>query len=44
MYIFHAWEETWEKVKVGPNGDVVLEIRLLEKYGSLVWLDFENEY
>ena len=37
--IFCAWEETWEKVQVGPVGDGLLEQRFLRKYGGLKWVD-----
>ena len=32
--IFWAWEEEWEKVPIGPNGDDILETRLVRKYGG----------
>ena len=35
--IFRAWEETWEKKKIGSTGDKVQEARLLRKYGGLKW-------
>ena len=31
---FHAWVETWETSKIGPNGDAIFEARLVRKYGS----------
>ena len=37
--IFRAWRETWEQVAIPPNGDSVLEARLLHKYGGLKWID-----
>lgn len=42
--IFRCWEEEWEKVKIGPNGDDVLEARLVRKYGGIKWLDIDNGY
>ena len=42
--IFRAWEEEWEKVKIGPGGDDVHEARLVSKYGGLRWLDADNGY
>ena len=30
--IFRAWEEEWEKVSVGANGNDVLEARMVRKY------------
>ena len=44
LRIFRAWTETWEKKKVGPQGDPELEARLVKKYGGLKWLDIDNEY
>ena len=37
--IFRAWEESWEKVKLGSKGDRLLEERLCRKYGGLQWVD-----
>jgi len=37
--IFRAWEEKWEKKKVKPTGDKVLEERFLRKYGGLQWFN-----
>jgi len=42
--IFRAWEEGWEKKKVGPQGDDRLEARLVAKYGGLCWLDIDENY
>jgi hypothetical protein len=42
--IFRAWEEEWEKVAVGANGDDVLEARMVRKYGGIKWLDPDNGY
>jgi len=42
--IFRAWEEEREKVPIGPNGDDILEARLVRKYGGLRWLDQDNGY
>ena len=42
--IFRCWEEEWEKAKIGPNGDVVLEARLVSKYAGIKWLDPDNKY
>ena len=33
--IFRAWEEGWEKRKVGPKGDDRFEAALVAKYGGL---------
>ena len=41
--IFRTWEETWEKVVLGPGGDSLLEARVLWKYGGLCWLD-DNDF
>ena len=41
--IFKAWRERWEIVKLGPNGDIVLEARLLRKYGGIKWFDPDSE-
>ena len=41
--IFRAWKETWEKKKVGPNGNARLEARLLKKYGGLSWIDCDHQ-
>jgi hypothetical protein len=35
--IFRAWEEEWEKVAVGANGDDVLEAMMVMKYGGIKW-------
>ena len=40
--IFKAWQETWEKKKVGPGGDAVFRARLLRKYGGLKWFDQDS--
>ena len=37
--IFRAWEETWEKATVPPDGNTILEERFLRKYGGLKWVD-----
>ena len=42
--IFRCWEEEWEKEKIGPLGDVVLEARLIRKYAGIKWLDIDNNY
>lgn len=42
--IFRCWEEEWEKAKVGPNGDALLEARLVRKYAGIKWLDPDNGY
>ena len=34
-----CWIERWEKKKVGPTGDVVLEAKLVQKCAGLQWLD-----
>ena len=34
--IFHAWKETWEKKKVGPNGEANLEARLVKKVRRII--------
>ena len=36
--IFRTWMEDWEKANI-DNCDVVMEVRFLEKYKSLVFLD-----
>ena len=33
---FCAWEEIWEKQKVGPQGDAVFEAKLVKKY-QRIW-------
>ena len=40
--IFCPWVETWEKNKIGLNGDSIFETRLLRKYGSLKWTNPDN--
>ena len=42
--IFRCWEEEWEKEKIGPQGNVVLEARLIRKYAGIKWLDIDNDY
>lgn len=42
--IFRAWVEEWEKKKIGPQGDVIFEQRLVRKYGNLKWLDPDNNF
>ena len=42
--IFRAWEEGWEKRRVGPEGDDRFEAALVAKYGGLCWLDIEYNY
>ena len=42
--IFRAWEEEWEKVKVGPKGNIVLEAKLVTKYDGLCWMDRDTNY
>eukprot|EP00804_Cyclotella_cryptica_P010591 CCRYP_015164-RA/>CCRYP_015164-RA protein AED:0.45 eAED:0.39 QI:0/0/0/1/0/0/2/0/180 len=42
--IFRAWEKRWEKVPVGPNGNDLLEARLVRKYGGIKRLDPDNGY
>lgn len=37
--IFRAWLESWEEVGTGPQGDPVLEQRVLRKYGGLKFID-----
>ena len=41
--VFRAWEESWEKKKVGPGGDYLLEAKLVKKYAGLKWLDPDSE-
>ncbi|KAL7532944.1 hypothetical protein ACHAWF_009154 [Thalassiosira exigua] len=42
--VLRAWEENWEKKKIGPGGDEILEARLIRKYEGLQWLDPDNGY
>eukprot|EP00804_Cyclotella_cryptica_P024597 CCRYP_001605-RA/>CCRYP_001605-RA protein AED:0.15 eAED:0.13 QI:0/0/0/1/1/1/2/0/458 len=44
LRIFRAWEEGWEKVPIGPNGNDLLEARLVRKCGGIKWLDPDNGY
>ena len=37
--VIRAWQETWEKKRIGPQGDSVFQTRLVRKYGGLKWLD-----
>ena len=39
LRIVRCWVEGWEKKKVGPEGDSILEARLIRKYGGLQWTD-----
>ena len=39
---FNAWQEQWEKRKIGPQGDSVFEARLVRKYGGLKWVDCDE--
>ncbi len=41
--IFQAWLEGWEKVDTGPQGDCVLEQRILKKYGGLKFVDPDSD-
>ena len=40
--VFRAWQENWEKKKIGPGGDPVHKARLVRKYAGLYWLDIDN--
>ena len=42
--IFRCWEEGWEKEKVGPKDDNILEARMVRKYGGIKWLDPDNGF
>ena len=37
--VLRAWQEGWEKRKVGPQGDSIFQARLVRKYGGLCWTD-----
>ena len=39
---FRAWQEQWEKKKVGPNGNKIFEARLLRKYGGIKFFDIDT--
>ena len=41
--IFRAWMEEWEIANI-KNTDVVVEVRFLEKYKNLVFLDPDSKY
>jgi len=40
--ILRLWRETWEKKKIGPKGDQILEARLMAKYGDLKLIDVDS--
>ena len=40
---FRAWNETWEKAKIGPKGSNMHEAKMINKYGGLQFLD-EDKY
>jgi len=39
---FRAWQEQWEKKKLGPNGNKIFEARLLRKYGGIKFVDIDT--
>jgi len=39
---FRAWQEQWEKKKLGPAGDKVFEARLLRKYAGIKFVDIDS--
>ena len=41
--VFRTCFETWETKKIGYNGSAIFDARLVGKYGSLKWLDPDNE-
>jgi hypothetical protein len=43
MRIVRLWEETWERKKLPPRGDVLHEARLLAKYKGLKFFDADND-
>jgi hypothetical protein len=39
---FRAWQEQWEKKKLGPTGDKIFEARLLRKYAGIKFIDIDS--
>lgn len=39
---FRAWQERWEKKKLGPQGNKIFEARLLRKYGGIKYIDIDS--
>jgi hypothetical protein len=42
LRIVRLWEETWERKKLSPRGDPILEARLTAKYQGLKLYDIDN--
>ena len=40
--VFRAWKERWEDVDT-PKRDVIIENKLVAKYGGIKWFDGEND-
>ena len=40
--ILRLWQERWELEKIGPNGDLILEVRLTKKYIGLKFVDIDE--
>ena len=43
VQIVRLWEETWERKKIGPQGNVILEAKLTAKYQGLKFYDIDSE-
>ena len=41
--ILRLWQEKWERKKVGPRGDTILEARLTAKYQGLKFYDIDSD-
>jgi len=40
--ILRLWKEKWELKKIGPQGNQLLEARLMSKYGGLKLCDIDE--
>ena len=42
VQIVRLWQETWERKKIGPRGDAILEARQTAKYQGLKFYDIDS--
>jgi hypothetical protein len=43
VQILRLWKERWEQKKVGPQGNQLLEARLMNRYGGLKFCDIDRD-
>ena len=41
--ILRLWKEQWENEKLGPQGNHILEARLMNKYGGMKFCDIDED-